>query len=259
MKYLILLALAAGLSACDKKGSYDDAKARARAEEEARNESTKERTRAEEEARMESAKERTKAEEEARLESAKKRAQLEEEASRDVNLKAQAEKAAKMEADLAMRHNYYNSLEGEYEGSLQTGDDTYQIKFTLARSLPPYMGSRVRELSEIETDLNNLYFHMQVVQWHPADSASAVGCRFSELRPDINKGSLIAASSECLNLYNVLISEGGAQALTQKDTKAKNLARKITKLQVDLVKYLVGTVQPSSNSTKYSFTVKRVQ
>jgi len=259
MKYLILLALAAGLSACDKKGSYDDAKARARAEEEARNESTKERTRAEEEARMESAKERAKAEEEARMESAKERAKLEEEASRDVNAKAQAEKASKMEAELVMRHHYYSALEGEFEGTLMADADPYKIKFTLARSLPPYTGSRVRELSEIETDLNNLYFHMQAVQWHPADSASAVGCRFTELRPDFNKGSLVAASSECANLYSVLISEGGAQASTQKETKAKSLARKVNGLQVDTVKFLIGTVQPSSNSTKYSFSVKRTQ
>ena len=244
MKFLVLLVLVAGLSACDKKGTYDDAKDRARAEEEARNESAKERARAEEEARNESAKERAKAEEEA---------------SRDVNSKAQAEKAAKMEAELTMRHRYYNALEGEYEGTLNADGDGYQIKFTFARSLPPYTGTRVRELSEIESDLNNLYFHIQVVQWHSADSASAVGCRFSELKPNFDRGSLVAASSECPNLYSILISEGGGQAFTQKETKAKNLARKIKGQQVDLVKVLVGTVQPSSNSTKYSFNAKRVE
>jgi hypothetical protein len=242
--YLFLLVLVAGLSACDQKGTIEGAKERARAEEEAR---------------METAKERAKQEEAARMESAKERSKLEEEASRDVNLNTHAEKASKMETELASRHRYYNALEGDYEGSLLVGTDEYKIKFTLARSLPPYVGSRVRELSEIENDLNNLYFHMQVVQWHPADQASAVGCRISGLRPNLVNGSLLAASPECPNLYTVLISEGGNQSFAQKDSKAKNLAKKINTLKTNQVNYLVGTVQPSSNAAKYSFTAKRIE
>lgn len=214
MKYLLMLVLAAGLSACDQKGSMDSTKDRARAEEEA---------------------------------------------GREVDLKNQAQKAQKMEADLADRHYFYGALEGEYEGSLTVGSDTYNIKVTLARSLPPYTGSRVRELSEIESDLNNLFFHMQVVQWHPDDQASAVGCRISGIRPNLADGALFAASSDCPNFYTVLISEGGNQVSSGKVEKAKSLAQKISNKEVSSVAVLVGAVQPSSNALKYPFNVKRVQ
>ena len=188
----------------------------------------------------------------------KERATAEGEAERDVHAKALAEKAMKMEVDLANRHYFYNSVEGEYEGTLKAGQDSYKIKFALVRSLPPFTGNRVRELSEIENDLNNLYFHMQVVQWHPADEASAVGCRISGIRPNLDDGSLSAAASDCPNLYSVFISEGGAQASTDKATKAKGLAKKISNKQTSEVIYLVGSVQPSSVAMKYSFNVKRV-
>ena len=192
------------------------------------------------------------------MDSTKERAKAEEEAGKEVENKNLGQKAQKMEADLAIRHNYYKAVEGEYEGSLNIGTDTYKIKFTLARSIPPYTDPRVRELSEIENDLNNLFFHMQVVQWHPADEASAVGCRISGIRPDLVNGSLIAASADCPNLYSVFISEGGTQPLTKKDSKAKALAQKISSMQVSSVTYLVGAIQPSSNAVKYTFTVKRL-
>lgn len=189
---------------------------------------------------------------------AKERATAEGEAERDVQAKALAEKAMKMEVDLSNKHYFYSAVEGEYEGTLKVGADTYKIKFTLVRSLPPFTGNRVRELSEIENDLNNLYFHMQVVQWHPSDEASAVGCRIGGIRPNLDEGTLSAAASDCPNLYSLFISEGGAQALTDKAAKAKNLAKQITSKQVSEVSYLVGTVQPSSVAMKYSFNVKRV-
>jgi len=189
---------------------------------------------------------------------AKERATAEGEAERDVQAKALAEKAMKMEVDLANKHYFYSAVEGEYEGTLKVGADNYKIKFTLVRSLPPFTGNRVRELSEIENDLNNLYFYIHVVQWHPSDEASAVRCGFSGIRPNLDEGTISAAASDCTNIYSLFISEGGAQALTDKADKAKNLAKQIASKQVSEVSYLVGTVQLSSMAMKYSFNVKRV-
>lgn len=188
----------------------------------------------------------------------KQRATAEGEAERDVQAKALAEKATKMEADLANKHSFYSATEGEYEGTLKVDTDTYKIKFTLVRSIPPFTGNRVRELSEIENDLNNLYYHMQIVQWHPSDETSAVGCRISGIKPNMNDGTISVAAADCPNLYSVFISEGGAQALTDKAVNAKSLAKKISDKQTSEVNYLVGTVQPSSVAMKYSFNVKRV-
>lgn len=168
------------------------------------------------------------------------------------------ERARQMESDLADRHFYYNAIEGEFEGTLTVDKENYKIRFTFSRSLPPYSGSRIRELSEIENDLNNLYFHMQVVQWHPDDPASAVGCRVTGIRPNMDEGEFVIASSDCPNLYSVLLSEGGSKPFNDKKQKAIDLSERIKSKALSQIDNLIGYVQPSSVSSKYAFAVKRV-
>lgn len=183
----------------------------------------------------------------------KERAKIEEEGQ----LEKVRERARQMESDLADRHYFYNALEGEYTGTLTVDNENYKIRFTFARSLPPYTGDRIRELSEIESDLNNLFFHMQVVQWHPEDVSSAVGCRVTDIRPNMDEGTFTIASSDCPNLYTVFLSEGGSQSFKGRDQKAIDLASKIKTKAVSQVDNLIGFVQPSSVSAKYAFSVRR--
>ncbi|MCB0348077.1 MAG: hypothetical protein KDD37_04540 [Bdellovibrionales bacterium] len=191
--------------------------------------------------------------------STKERAAAEQEGASKVENDNLAKKAAAMEQDLAKRHNFYASIEGEYEGSMKVDQDTFKIKFTFSRSIPPYTDSRIRQLSEIENDLNNLYFHMQVVQWHPDDQSTAVGCRVAGLKPNMDAGSIAVASTDCPNLYTILLSEGGNSAFTDKVTKAKNVADKVKNFALQDVPFLIGAVQPSSNAGKYYFSVKKLK
>lgn len=184
----------------------------------------------------------------------KEKAKIEEEGQ----LEKTRERARQMEKDLADRHYYYNAVEGEFEGTLTANNENYKIRFTFARNIPPYTGSRVRELSEVENDLNNLFFHMQVVQWHPDDPASAVGCRVTGIRPNMDEGVFVVASSDCPNLYNVFLSEGGSQSFKNKNQKAIDLSEKIKSKEIEQVDSLIGYVQPSSVSAKYPFSVRRV-
>ena len=191
--------------------------------------------------------------------STKERAAAEQEGASKVENDNLAKKAAAMEQDLAKRHNFYASIAGEYEGSMKVDQDNFKIKFTFARSIPPYTDNRVRQLSEIENDLNNLYFHMQVVQWHPDDQSTAVGCRVTGLKPNMDDGTIAVASTDCPNLYTILLSEGGNAAFTDKVVKAKNVAQKVKNLALQDVPFLIGTVQPSSNAAKYYFRVKKLK
>ncbi|HPI39421.1 MAG TPA: hypothetical protein PLJ21_01370 [Pseudobdellovibrionaceae bacterium] len=168
------------------------------------------------------------------------------------------EKAHEMEVDLANRQNFYGAIEGQYQGTTQVGDQTYNIKFTFARSVPPFSGQRIRQLSEIEADLNNLSFYIQVVQWHPDDLTSAVGCRVSQIRPDMQKGEMIIASSDCPNLYAVLLNDITSDNLRTARDKSKNLADKISNHEIQNIDSLVGTIQPSANANVFSFSVKKM-
>lgn len=215
MRTLLTLLLGLSLIACDKKGSVDSTKERARAEEEANGE---------------------------------------------VQRKILAEKAKKMEDDLAVRHFFYQAMSGKYEGDLVTNDGNLKIRITLAPSIPPYFGDRVRELSEIESDLNNLYFHAQIVQWHPDSQMSAVGCRITGLKPNIETGLLTIASTDCPNLYLVYIGdESSGKKTIDIEKRAAELAGVIYNEQLNKVPRLIGSVQPSTNASTYTFNAKRVE
>lgn len=193
------------------------------------------------------------------IDSTKERARAEGEAGGEVERKNLAERAQKMEADLALRHYYYNAVEGEYEGTVKVGSESYKMKLTFARSIPPYMGNRVRELGEIEADLNNLYFNVQAVQWHPSSTSSATGCRISGIRPNMSDGTLFAASSDCQNLYTVMLSETGTSPSRGRGENAKSMAAKVQAMKLSQVEYLVGDIQPSSIAAKYTFSLKKVK
>jgi len=186
------------------------------------------------------------------------RAEVEGRAANKADQEAQNERARLMERDLADRHNFYNALEGVYSGTVQFGNQNYNIKFTMVRSIPPYLGERTRQISEVENDLNNLSFHIQVVQWYPDDPSTAVGCRVSQIRPDMQKGIMTIASPDCPNLYTVVLSDliPDKSGLNE---KAKGIAEKIKNHEISVVEGLAGTIQPTSNANVFQFSVRRTQ
>lgn len=190
-------------------------------------------------------------------ENAKERAAAEGEAQNDVDNKNQAQKAQAMESDLAERHSFYSAIEGEYEGAIKIGSDTYMIKMIVVRSIPPYTGDRVRQLSEIELDINALFLQGKIDQWHPADLASMVRCKFNGLRPNMELGTMTLATNDCANFYQISLSEDDIFDLEQKPLKAKQLANKIKNGEVRSVPYLIGVIQPANNPNKYNFIAKR--
>ena len=196
-------------------------------------------------------------------ENAKDRARIEEEANTEVQRRTLTEKVQKMETDLATRHYFYGAVEGKYEGDLKTDFAELKIRLTLVRSIPAYEGSRTRELSEVEADLNNLYFHAQVIQWDPKSPASAVGCRITNLRPNLETGVMTIASADCPNLYTIYLSnESKLSTSTNNDVvtpQSQDIAQKVRSKQIASVPALQGFIQPSSNSSVYQFKVTRVK
>lgn len=186
-------------------------------------------------------------------------------------------KSSEMEADLATRQLFYQAVHGTYEGSLATEAGEYKVRITLVPSLPPYTTGRVRQLEEITSDLTNLYFHAQVVQWNPANRLSAVGCRVENIKPDVKKGEISIASASCPNLYALRISDPELlRASTEAAARVENpyessseakpassaeiavsVARSITEGKVSALPQIVGEVYPSTNASVYKLTVNR--
>lgn len=115
-------------------------------------------------------------------------------------------RAKEMEKSLAALQDFYEDNSGVYEGSMTNGSDKFGVLITLAPSLPRYADSRVRTPAEIETDLVNLTFQAQILQWIPPAKESAVGCAVTGLRPNAKKGTLTIISSECPSVYQLALN-----------------------------------------------------
>lgn len=188
------------------------------------------------------------------------KAAIEGKASSEATIKAENENLAKkskaMEEDLSQRHRFYQALKGKYEGSFQTKIGQINFRITFTPSLPPHKTNRVRQLDEISSNLNNLYLNAQVIQWIPTNEESAVGCRISQVRPDIMNGEITLASESCSNLYRLKISENGVLPEEFK-AHAVRLADWIADGKIERVEMIVGEIQPSTSAAIYSITAIR--
>lgn len=193
--------------------------------------------------------------------STKLRAKAEQEASTDVQNKNQAQKAARMEADLKRKHAYYGAVAGTYEGEMATNDGQFRVRITLVPSLYAYTGTRTREIAEIESDLINLVLNGKIIQWHPDSANSGVPCSVSGIRPNMDAGYITVVSNECRNLYQIYL----ADAATQKTEDAgdgelaKSISNQIQDGTITKVTRLRGTLQPSTSASTYQFDTRRTE
>lgn len=169
------------------------------------------------------------------------------------------EQAEKMELDLRTRQRFFQGLKGRYQGSFKTKDGEFNIRLTLTPNLAPYDFSahrQLRRLEEIISDLGHLSFSVQVIQWNPRNSLSAVSCRVDEVRPDITKGEIIISNSACPNLYLLKISDDESDSY-QEARHSEALSRELLSGRAEQVSLLVGEILPSSNAEIYPFQVRR--
>lgn len=196
------------------------------------------------------------------------RAQLEQE------LKVREERAQILEDDLTTRQNFYQSVSGTYEGKIVASEGEYLLRIRLVPSVPPYRpGSRIRTPEEVISDLNNLYFKAQIVQWKEGSSIGAMGCRVDHVRPDLNEGSISIASSDCPSFYQIYISDLTSSAsvdlpvetmsnlplvLDRARVLASSLMSQRNEPVESRVRSIVGKVFPTSAAKSFAFGAKKI-
>lgn len=190
------------------------------------------------------------------------RAELEERVGFKLDQERLIARAKEMEADLERRHRFYQALNGEYSGIYTTSSGVkFATKVKLLPSLPPYLPpNRIRTLEEISSDINNLYFNIQVLHWSPGNSATAVGCVFQEVRGNLEKGRIEVAQAACPNVYSVRIIDPKSGPVAQPNDLDKNstdLAQKILNQTATSVEQLKVVMQPSNNADEYLLELKR--
>lgn len=203
------------------------------------------------------------------------RATAEQEAARDVDNKNLRQKSEQLESYLAAQHKLYGAVEGEYEGTVMVNRSAAKIRLTLTRSIQEYKGGRTRQLTEIETDINNLRFNVQARQWHPKYPGSAVGCNYAQVKPDYNQGFIelqpANANSECKLTYRIFLNKGGLPDSELRDMDpasprwsdvrgiARGLSGQLNSGELTQIDELVGAVQSTFGEAPFNFDVKRVR
>lgn len=170
--------------------------------------------------------------------------------------------SGEMEADLERRHRFYQAMSGEYSGIFTTASGVkFASKVKLIPSLPPYAPpNRIRTLEEVSSDLNNLYFNIQVLHWSPGNSATATGCVFQEVRGNLEKGKVDVAQAACPNVYSIRVIDpvsGPYEEPNDLDKNSTDLAQKILNRVVSSVDLIKVTMQPSNNAEEYVLELKR--
>lgn len=263
LTFVILFAL--GLSACAKPDDKSQLEERARIEGREAAEADFQKQMKEKDSLVQRAREegRAQSEEEMRVQIANQdtlvekarregRAQAEEQLRiENGNLSA---KSNKMEEDLSRRHQFFQAAGGTYEGTIATDQGNFNIRITLVPSLAPYPVDRVRQLEEITADITNLHFNAQIVQWSPENNLSSVGCRVSDIRPDLLNGVISIASPECPNLYILALSNSKR---TRGAVTSKAIVGQIYKRKLKAVPSLVGEVRPTTNAAIYQLSAVR--
>lgn len=148
------------------------------------------------------------------------RSKIEQEGALQAQTANLEKRVGEMENDLNARHFFYESVKGVYEGKVQASDAEYNIRMTFTPSLPPIARGRTRTMAEVEYDLNNLSFNVQVVQWKPNLPTAAVGCRVQGVRPDLSSQEMTISSQECPNLYHIVFRGNSVDGVIQPTTNA---------------------------------------
>lgn len=174
----------------------------------------------------------------------------------NTNLKTKGEE---MERDLSARHRFFQGVKGRYEGLFKTSHGSFIIRITLNPNIAPYIYSEFRpfrRLEEIVSDLNNLSFNAQVMQWNPENTLSAVSCQVDSVRPDLRAGEIIISNTACPNLYSIKVTDNENDTFANSEASA-NVAKRLMDGADDKVDMLVGEIQPSTSAEIYSFKARR--
>ncbi|OQW53847.1 MAG: hypothetical protein A4S09_06420 [Proteobacteria bacterium SG_bin7] len=198
----------------------------------------------------------------------KEKADLEGEGQSKGQQRAESERAAKMEKDLATRQNFYQAIAGIYEGTL-TGVDSsnapinLNVRLTFIPSRPPYKPDRVRTVDELVEEMNNLFLTVQVTQWDPVDKDAIVfGCTYSQVRPSLLKGEInLAPAGDCKSLFKIRVFETDPAIPSPSENDIEVISGKISEevltAQRSTIPELIGVRQTEKTISILTLKVKK--
>lgn len=195
----------------------------------------------------------------------KEKARAEIEIGQELERQRQRLKAEAMEADLVRRKRLYEKMNAEFVGEIElplfeNDDRLYPVSLQLIFNpqIPPEASGRVRELTEIESDLASLkHFVHGVLEIKASRYPYIEGCDF-EAQHVLKTGYLYLKSDTC-NFFVSLYLNGGKIHTQQQEMviESTHLAEEAMSGKLDEVKFLLGKAYFSQTGESFTIQLKR--
>ena len=183
-------------------------------------------------------------------------------------IKADEEKAQQMVEDLIYREQFYQSLYGEYEGQIETGNAVHSLRISFAPHAPIFIPDRKLTVTEAEELLLKQSFNVQtLVVIELSDNGKVTTpCRLEEIEPDLNSGVINLFKDECATIFKLAISD--SQYKNNLGTKDRygaisngisgEITEKILSGEQSVVDEIVGEMKTSRMPAVFYFRLERV-
>lgn len=186
----------------------------------------------------------------------KERATAQEEANKEVENRNLAEKSKKMEAELWKRYRFYVGVANEYTGDFKNKETNYKMKMTFNPTLSLIETDRVRNLSEIQEDINNLFLSAQVLISVPKDQDS-FGCIFEQAKVDLVRGVIQLISNQCGNMYSIKFNDSSDLNSPHSDKVSQSIAHDLLEKKRIFVEFLSVEVRSRHTSKTFKVSLKK--
>ena len=171
----------------------------------------------------------------------------------------QREWSEKMEKDLNERKYFIKAIEGIFSGELTVENIDFIIQAEVASSIPITFSDRTRTLDEINYELENMALNLHIKLENPRISNSAVSCTIEGYKPDVEKGLIKIISEPCKNIFKLMLADDLSVTDTNVvNSRARSLAQSIRQNEMSQIDILSGIFESSVSTTKYKFTLKRI-
>ena len=182
-----------------------------------------------------------------------KRANLDAQEAVKEEQSAQDRRSLQMEEDLTRLHNLYDAISGEYQGVMKSDQYEFLVRFEIKPTLSRYQGSRIRQPSEVESDLLNLKLVVYETTTALNNSGSVYGCNYLEVKPIVAKGEIYLTTQSCQRNFEIKFSDG------TNELQASQLALMAQNGEIKTIPYFDVIQRSVFNASPKSFRVTATQ
>lgn len=222
----------------------------------------------------------------------KEKAAIEHKAGLEEQYRKLDERATSFQKEILQRHRFNQAISGTYKGILTELPPTssvleggpagsefpkefgVQLILTPKWSYSPSDG-RVRSMEELNLELSQLFLNVQFRPELASRSGAAVGCSFSEVRPDLLNGHINLMSETCPSAVRIKLASLQETSESQMGSmsgleifkflksrtfqvNSSGLASKILSGESNRVSALSGLVDPNQRAVTYELKMIRV-